>query len=164
MPRGRQVRRASTYQHRLPYRGLHRYRAPYVPLYGSAIGFGLPYFIAYPNDFDDDNRQEMPVAAVAENDAQAGGQGLPESDLAQSSPAVIEAPAEQTEERREAVTIIFKDGRPPEQIYNYILTRDTLYVGGQHQPDIPVEQLDLTATAKVNHDVGVDFRLPGAPR
>jgi hypothetical protein len=61
----------------------------------------------------------------------------------------------------EAVTLVFKDGRPPEQIHNYILTRTTLFVRDQHARKIPTDQLDLAATAKVNQDAGVDFQLPG---
>ena len=61
-----------------------------------------------------------------------------------------------------AVTLIFKDGRPPEQIHNYMLTRTTLYVQDQHSRRIPIDQIDLAATSKANLDAGVDFRLPDA--
>jgi hypothetical protein len=69
------------------------------------------------------------------------------------------APAPASEE---AVTLVFKDGRPPEQIHNYLMTANTLYVGDQRRREIPVDQLDLAATAKVNREAGVDFHLPGA--
>jgi hypothetical protein len=67
-------------------------------------------------------------------------------------------------ESEDAVTLVFKDGRPPEQIHNYLLTRTTLYVRDQHGRDIPLDQLDLAATQKLNHDAGVDFQLPEAPK
>jgi hypothetical protein len=73
-------------------------------------------------------------------------------------PQPISAPASQ-----EAVTLVFADGRPSEQIHNYMLTRTTLFVLDEHHRDIPLNQLDLAATAKVNHDAGVDFQLPVAP-
>jgi hypothetical protein len=60
--------------------------------------------------------------------------------------------------------LIFKDGRPPMQIHNYLLTRDTLFVGDRHPSEIPVDQLDLGETAKVNRAAGVDFRLPEGTR
>lgn len=63
-----------------------------------------------------------------------------------------------------AVTLIFKDGRPSEQVHNYMLTRTTLYVQDQHLRRIPVDQLDLEATYKANEDAGVDFSLPAAVR
>ncbi len=59
-----------------------------------------------------------------------------------------------------ATTIVFNDGRPEEQIHNYALTRTTLYVLDQQQSDIPLDQINLAATEKVNRAAGVDFRLP----
>jgi hypothetical protein len=63
-------------------------------------------------------------------------------------------------EPEDAVTLVFKDGRPREQIHNYMLTRTTLYVQGKRLREIAVADLDLDATAKVNREAGVDFRLP----
>ncbi len=60
----------------------------------------------------------------------------------------------------ESVTIVFNDGRPPEKIHNYLLTPATLYVMDQHRCEIPVAELDLAATTKVNREAGIDFRLP----
>jgi hypothetical protein len=39
-----------------------------------------------------------------------------------------------------------------------------LYVRDQRHRDIPLDQLDLDATQKVNHDAGVDFQLPKISR
>jgi hypothetical protein len=39
-----------------------------------------------------------------------------------------------------------------------------LYVRDQHHRDIPLDQLDLDATEKVNHKAGVDFQLPELSR
>jgi hypothetical protein len=63
-------------------------------------------------------------------------------------------------EPEDPVTLVFKDGRPREQIHNYMLTRTTLYVQGKRLREIAVADLDLDATAKVNREAGVDFRLP----
>ena len=60
----------------------------------------------------------------------------------------------------DAVTLIFKDGRAPEKIYNYALTRTTLYVTDATRKEIPVAALDLAATEKVNRAAGVRFQLP----
>jgi hypothetical protein len=70
-----------------------------------------------------------------------------------------QAPAPESED---AVTLVFKDGRPPEQIHNYILSRTTLYVQDKRTRSIPIEQLDVAATAKANEDAGIEFRLPSA--
>jgi hypothetical protein len=61
----------------------------------------------------------------------------------------------------EAVTLIFKDGRPAEQIHNFILSKTTVHVFDDRRRDVPVDDLDLVATAKVNRAAGVDFELPG---
>ena len=63
-------------------------------------------------------------------------------------------------EEEETVTLVYKDGRPPLQIRNYILTRSAIYLTGKHFNEIPLSDLDLQATQKVNWDAGVTFRLP----
>jgi len=63
-----------------------------------------------------------------------------------------------------AVTLVFKDGRPAEQIHNYMLTRTTLYVRDERHREIPVDELDLAATAKANREAGVDFEVPAGVR
>ena len=60
----------------------------------------------------------------------------------------------------DAVTLVFKDGRPSEQIHNYMLTRTTLYVQDQRRQQIAVTDIDVPATEKVNRDAGIDFQLP----
>jgi hypothetical protein len=45
-----------------------------------------------------------------------------------------------------------------------MLTRTTLYVQDEHRREIPVDDLDLAATQKVNKGDGIDFQLPGAGR
>jgi hypothetical protein len=62
------------------------------------------------------------------------------------------------------VTVVFKDGRQPEKIHNYLLTSTMLSVLDQHRQEIPLDQIDLTATTKVNRDAGVDFVLPPSSR
>jgi len=59
------------------------------------------------------------------------------------------------------VTLLFKDGRPPQQVQNYAVTRTTLYVlDGARRREIPLDQLDLPQTEKTNRDAGVDFEIP----
>lgn len=65
----------------------------------------------------------------------------------------------------EYVILVFKDGRPPLHIQNYIATSRTItVVAGSRHYDIPVDSLDLPATVKTNRDAGVDFRLPDSPQ
>ena len=59
------------------------------------------------------------------------------------------------------VTLLFKDGRPSQQVQNYALTRTTLYVlDGLRRRDIPLEELDLPGTEQANREAGIDFAVP----
>jgi hypothetical protein len=166
---------------RRPYPGPSRYRRPYVTSYGwsipyGAVGYGYPgligpgygagYGLGYADDSDsggDDPSPAAPAADAGEGPDQDGGQpegqSLPPWPYGGSQSA--SAPSSPTSQPgQDGVTIVFKDGRPPEQIRNFILTRTMLYVGDGRHPDIPVDALDLVATVKVNREAGVDFRLP----
>jgi hypothetical protein len=57
--------------------------------------------------------------------------------------------------------LIFKDGRPPVQVYNYALTGTTLYaLDGETRQEIPLAMLNVPATVQANRASGVDFALP----
>jgi len=153
---------------RRPYTGASRYRRPYLSLYGARIPYGLPvgvgpYFNGYPDAFGYDDSSTSPDYAPEGYDAQPVDQGQP-APPGPYEPASGLSHQSSAPDSEEAVTLVFKDGRPAEQIHNYILTRTTLYVGDQHHREIPIDQLDLAATAKVNHEAGVDFHLPDALR
>ncbi len=152
---------------RPPYTGARRYRRPYLSIYGTGVPYVYPGWVGpYPYGYSDttgsDDSQAASNATAEGYDAQPAEPyqppplepWQPNAGLTQPSPA----PGSEV-----TVTLIFKDGRPPEQIHNYLLTRTTLYVGDPYHRDIPTSQLDLAATAKVNHDAGVDFHLPETP-
>lgn len=153
---------------RPPYTGARRPRRPYISPYGYGVGWGAPgwgspYLSAYPDAVGDDDSQ------AAQDYAPDGGEGQPAAQE-QPEPRVPYQPSSdpqrpsQTAASEDEVTVIFKDGRPSEQIRNYVLTSTTLYIYGQRHREIPIDQLDLVATAKVNHEEGTDFHLPGATR
>jgi len=74
-------------------------------------------------------------------------------------PAAVQPSAAPSSE--EAVTIIFRDGRPAETIYNYVLTPTVLYAGDiTHRQVISINQIDIPATEKANAEAGVDFHIP----
>jgi len=74
--------------------------------------------------------------------------------------ATVPPAASPAEER--TVTVIYRDGRAPEQIRNYMLTRTTLSVFDGPFRQIPLDQIYLPATVARNREAGVDFRVPGA--
>lgn len=146
--------------HRQPYHSPYHTRYPYLlaPYYGY-VGAG---YLGDPDESDSSDGS----SAAAENGGGYDAQP-PEPDEEAFRPpyGVMPAPsAPPAPQAEEAVTLVFKDGRPSEQVRNYILTRTTLYVQDGQQRAIPVEQLDLLATAKVNQDAGVSFQLPNGAR
>jgi hypothetical protein len=80
----------------------------------------------------------------------------PASDAAAQSDAAPAPDQPQT-------VLVFKDGHQLE-VANYAIVGSTLYdlTGGRRQK-IALADLDLTATAKLNDDRGIDFQVPAAP-
>jgi len=154
----------------------NRHRRPYLGAYGA----GIPYVVAPwagwmgPGLYGSaDDSGEADSQASTDNGASAdAGRGYDAQPPEQDQPAprrtyqsYSEVPhPPEVAESEDAVTIVFKDGRPPEQIRNYILTGTTLYIQDGHRRNVPVDQLDLVATAKANVDAGVDFQLPNLPK
>ena len=133
---------------------------PYLPDYwGDSDNYGSqgdsnyaaaqPDYSAGPNDAAQEDEGGDPGPAPSYTPWPYGSQRAPYSGQP-SSASVAEAP----------VTLVFKDGRPPQQIRNYMVTATTLSVLDQQYRAIPVDQIDLAATAKANRDAGVDFSLP----
>lgn len=145
----------------------------------------MPYFVApwpgwlgpdYSGYSDDTGYSDAQPASNGEayGPPDQSAPGAPDSydapppDAYQHAPArpVYQPPTESVPAplSEDAVTLIFKDGRPDEQIHNYVLTRNALYVQDQDRRTIPLEQLDLVATAKVNRQAGADFQIPNPPK
>ncbi len=163
-----------------PERGRHR--RPYVSPYGGGIFYGYPgygvssvidpYPLDYADTYDtDDSTASPPPQTAVEPDQTATGSAAGYEEPPEGpwpppripyQPQTVPANPVPATESEQAVTLIFKDGRQPEQIHNYVLTRTTLFVQDKQTREIPTDQLDLAATAKVNQDAGVDFSLPGA--
>jgi hypothetical protein len=158
----------------IPVHGPGRYYGvglPYGYPGGYGVGWAAPYSLGYPGDDIADPGYAAPPddpnAGYAAPDQASAYLAAPPDQGASAPPDAYQAyaqpaPAAQpTPEPEEAITLIFKDGRTPEQIHNYMLTRTMLYVRDQHKRDIPVADLDLVATAKANHVAGIDFQVPG---
>jgi hypothetical protein len=148
-----------------------RFRRAYNPIYGVglpySVGFIGPDYSSYP----DSGYYDSPGYAPQQPQPDDYGPPPPEqypgppyqADASSDSsyrPAYQRPQPESPLPSQEAVTLVFKDGRPNEQIYNYMLTRSTLYIQEQYLREISVDQLDLAAMAKVNGEAGVVFKLP----
>ena len=118
---------------------------------------------------------EAPRAAEINANGDAGYYGQPGPEPSEASqPPVPYAPQQESARyatrpqrapaaplrEEDAVTIVFKDGRPSEQIHNYALTRTSLYVTTDRVRTIPIDDIDMAATEKANQKAGVDFQLP----
>jgi len=61
------------------------------------------------------------------------------------------------------LTVIFKSGRAPIEVQNYLMTAKVLTdLDSEHYEQIPLDQIDLAATKRFNTFAGVDFQVPGA--
>lgn len=74
----------------------------------------------------------------------------------------VAPPAPSTEE---LLTVMFKDGRAPVRMQNYMVSAKVLTdLDARHYAQIPLDQVDVAATQRVNSAAGVGFVIPGAPR
>jgi hypothetical protein len=79
--------------------------------------------------------------------------------------AAYNAQAATTGDGEQPLTLIFKDGRSPQTIQNYIMSAKALTdLDRQHYQQIPLDQIDLAATEKFNRTRGIDFEVPGGGR
>ena len=148
-----------------------RYRRPYAPGYGVGVPYGAGWVgLGYPGYLDDsgfyDDSSYVDPPAPPPGVYSDQGYPPPPADQADPGPPPGFRPSYQAPQppapdpgSEAAVTLIFKNGST-EQIHNYMLTRSTLYVQGQRLREIPVDELDLAATQKVNKQDGIDFQLP----
>jgi hypothetical protein len=128
---------------------------------GPAGGQQLPY---QGSPYDGGEAQRAPYEPGDQTGAYGPGQGGPAGarstrpENAQSSGPVTNG-LEHPE-----ITLIFNNGRPPETITSYALTRTTLFaLNGTHQRQIPLSELNIPATVEKNQENGVDFSVPGTP-
>ncbi len=186
MPYGSSMHRAPYHS---PYGGSRRhdgYRHPrnrvvFVSGVGPVWGLGYPYdggypypsgFLDDPDSYDSQTASNYAASEPADynnepyqaqpTDEQGPGPSEPYAQPPSTVERVPYGGVRSTPPSPDApVTLVFKDGRPPEQIHNYLVTASTLTVLDQRSRDIPVDQIDLNATARVNLQAGVEFSLPG---
>ncbi len=70
-------------------------------------------------------------------------------------------PAPEPPANRPALTLIFWDLRPNQEVHDYLVTPKTLYVfDGGRRREIPLVDVDVVATAQLNRENGVEFGVP----
>lgn len=81
---------------------------------------------------------------------------------ARSDPPAQAREVDRPEPPTPATVLVFRDQRKQE-VRNYAIVGQTLFAfASQRTQKIPLAELDLPATAKVNDERGVDFRVPGS--
>jgi hypothetical protein len=61
--------------------------------------------------------------------------------------------------------VIFKNGRAPVKMQNYMMTAKVLTdLDSRRYEQIPIDQIDVLSTQWANSAVGVRFEIPGASR
>jgi hypothetical protein len=160
------------------------HRRVYISAYSNGLGYPYGYgpWIApgYPTvlDYDDEGDSGSapsqdygvyPDQGYADNGGNQAWPGSSESPNGQylgpwpSPPPSSAAPAgaqANAASLDQGIVLIFKDGRAPLRVHNYVLTQNSIFVGDARGITIALDQLDLTATAAANRDAGEDFQLP----
>ena len=166
----------------MPYFG--GYRAPY--LYGAYLGWPPvinPWLFGSSDSYDSDNSGQYANGNANSLPYVDNGNGLgqyandrpedygaaPYSQAPQLSrpsyaPWSQPLPSTAPSAPEVPVTLIFKDGRPPEHIRNYLLTSTKLTVLDDHYREIPLEQINMATTEEANRSAGIDFRVPRKSR
>lgn len=155
--------------------GRYVYRRPYF--YSNATYLTYPWLSYWPyfgNDYDDwdeGDYSDQGGADTQSSDVENGGYAnggyapdqAPEPEQPGYAPPEYPSPAAAAPSPEPAVTLVFKDGHS-QQIRNYAATRTTLFLldnaSSGRTPQIPLDEIDVAATERVNREAGLNFSLP----
>jgi len=76
-----------------------------------------------------------------------------------SPPPRVQTPAQAT--TAELPTILVYPDKHIEEVKNYAIVGEVLWIFGDHVKKIPLMDIDLAATSKLNDERGVYFEVPG---
>lgn len=153
--------------HHERFRGRYSY-GNYYPYYGW---YGYPYYLSdygesrYQNQNEDDSAEEDSARYYPAPPRENGDGGLHRdvetlSGKIDRLQADLEARNRPKPVQEVATALVFRDQHVLE-VRNYAISGGTLWVlNDQASKKIPLAQLDLDATVKMNDDRGVDFQVP----
>ena len=148
--------------------------------FGCRRGFGYPWYAGYgyggyydpywwrdsSSSYDYDEERELALAnemnVVSVEEQRLREQDDRERERDQDLYARrLQAREEERAAAVPATALVFRD-QHVEEVRNYAIAGGTLWVLNDHQAGkkIPLAQLDLAATARMNDDRGVDFQVP----
>jgi hypothetical protein len=157
----------------------------YTNYYPAWPWYGYPYLIdpgfydwSVPDDSPEDSNDQ--AAAPTENEAPypdygyGGPEEGPEPGYAGELPPWVPsgqpygaAPSAVASEPvpEEPLTVIFKSGRAPVKMQNYMMTAKMLTdLDSRHYEQIPFDEIDVAATQRANAAAGIQFQVPTASR
>ncbi|HYK34557.1 hypothetical protein [Alloacidobacterium sp.] len=147
---------------------ISRYRQPYVPYFYARSTYLVPGLLnsywdyPYSSEYSDDQTASYPAQSQVENNNDYGPETA-QYDPQQMQDVPPPPPDSGGPTPQAPLTLIFKDGHS-QQIRNYAMTRTTLYVldevGSGRRPEIPLDEINVSATEKTNQAAGVDFAVP----
>jgi len=154
------------------------YVGPWRYGYSGWYGYYNPYFYNpywlwdSSSSYSDDQGQDVAQANVMNEQGpeeqgpeEQGGQGNYYSDGGDQDAYARSAPYEPRHAELTApsppTTLVFRD-QHKEEIQNYAIVGNTLFsFSAERTQKIPLSDLDIPATTKVNGDRGVNFKVPG---
>ncbi|MGO9825486.1 MAG: hypothetical protein ACLPMG_09450 [Terriglobales bacterium] len=148
------------YHHRVSYGRRHYPYATYDP-YGYYGWYADPFY-----DTGDQDAYAEEYRSVPYRNDDRDNEGL-QRDVQALSGKIdrlqedVEARNRPKAEEEPATALVFRD-KHVEEVRNYAIAGGTLWVLNDHQTGkkIPLAQLDLVATAKMNDERGVEFQVP----
>jgi len=141
----------------------------YSSYYPNWLAYGYPYpYLIDPGFYDWGDGDGSENSAADESLAPYPDYGA--TDEPAGEMPRWRAPGEPTvstaaSESEELLTVIFKSGRAPVKMQNYMMTAKVLTdLDSRHYEQIPLDQIDVAATQRVNAVAGVEFQIPNASR
>jgi len=159
---GIHLRIGNPYYH---HRGFYGRPGPYYP-YAGYYPYGYYGWYDDPLAYDTDNEDQDSYAGASypapypENGGGLQRDVQPLSGKIDRLQADVEARNRPKTDLEPATALVFRD-QHIEEVRNYAIAGETLWVlNAQAAKKIPLAQLDLAATVKMNDDRGVDFQVP----
>lgn len=161
-PVGRPPIGRPNYHHRVSYGGLYYPYAAYYPYYGW---YADPFYDTGDQDAYAEEYRSVPYREP-DRDNDRENEGL-QRDVQALSGKIdrlqedVEARNRPKAEEEPATALVFRD-KHIEEVRNYAIAGGTLWVLNDNQTGkkIPLADLDLVATAKMNDERGVEFQVP----
>jgi hypothetical protein len=148
------------------YGGGYAYAIPYYyPVDNSAYGYdyvggGTPDLYSGPPIGPNDPSLHM---IVEQPPVDLYNQNLPPAQAYSSPPEPeMPAPAPADVTSNDPTVLVFRNGQH-QQVINYAIMGDSLYVFDQGRKRIGLADLDIPATIKANEDAGQEFKVPASP-